>query len=395
MSYPYGIFSYDIGSPRAGVLVGDHILDLEVIGLLGFFNDLSIDPAVFTKPYLNDFMELGRPIWREVHQHLADLLANDQAALKDVAGQVLIHRSRATLHMPVRVGDYTDFYASEEHATNVGRMFRPDGEPLLPNWKHLPVAYHGRASSIVVSGTPIRRPKGQFLGPDNKPVFGPSKALDFELEMGIVIGKSSKLGEPVSVEEAEDYIFGFVLFNDWSARDIQRWEYQPLGPFLGKNFGSSISPWIVPLDALESFRVAGPKQEPVPLPYLQTAKPGHFDITLEVTLQAANGPEMLISRSNARHLYWNAAQMIAHHTINGCNLNVGDIMATGTISGTTPNSYGSLLELTWNGKQPLTLPDGSTRTFLQDGDTITMRGIAKNDQTTVEFGEVTGTITSL
>ncbi|GAA4405647.1 fumarylacetoacetase [Nibrella viscosa] len=392
MSYPYGIFSYDIASPRAGVLVGDHILDLELIGLLGFFNDLSLDPTVFTKPTLNEFMELGRPVWREVHQHIADLLADDHAALKDVAGQVLIHRSRATLHMPVRVGDYTDFYASEEHATNVGRMFRPDGEPLLPNWKHLPVAYHGRASSIVVSGTPIRRPKGQFLGPENKPSFGPSKALDFELEMGIVIGKASKLGEPVSVDEAEDYVFGFVLFNDWSARDIQRWEYQPLGPFLGKNFGSSISPWIVPLDALEPFRVAGPKQEPTPLPYLQTTKPGHFNIDLEVTLQPTNGPEQVLSRSNARHLYWSAAQMIAHHTVNGCNLNVGDIMATGTISGPTPDSYGSLLELTWNGKQPLTLPDGSTRTFLQDGDTITMRATAKSGQTTVDFGEVSGTI---
>ncbi|WP_128546129.1 fumarylacetoacetase [Larkinella soli] len=401
MTLPYGIFSYGIASPRVGVLVkepvpgspvaGDHILDLEIVSLLGFFKDLPLDPAVFAKPVLNDFMALGKPVWQAVRRRLIDLLEHPDKPFIEIAEQVLIDPARVTMHLPVRVGDYTDFYASEEHASNVGRMFRPDGNPLLPNWKHLPVAYHGRASSIVVSGTPIRRPQGQYPGPDNQPVFGPSQALDFELELGIVIGRTSELGEPVPVGEAEDFIFGLVLFNDWSARDIQRWEYQPLGPFLGKNFASSISPWVVPLEALDGCRIESPKQEPTPLPYLRTSGRTHFDIELEVALQTGDGrPETVISRTNARHLYWSAAQMIAHHTVNGCNLNVGDILATGTISGPEPGSYGSLLELSWNGARPLSLPDGSARTFLQDGDTLILRGRAGNG--TVDFGEVSGRI---
>lgn len=391
MTLSYGIFSTSDSSPRVGVRLDNQILDLEMVGRLGFFDDLNLDLAVFAKPVLNDFMELGKTACYAIRQRLIDLLNDPEKPLNSFADYVLVDASLATLHLPIRIGDYTDFYASEEHASNVGRMFRPQANPLLPNWKHLPVAYHGRASSIVVSGTPVKRPNGQFLGPDQQPVFGPSNALDFELELGMVIGKSSKLGEPVSVDEAESYVFGLVLFNDWSARDIQRWEYQPLGPFLGKNFASSISPWVVPLEALDRFRIDGPKQEPTPLPYLKSTGKKHFDIELEVVLKTPDNPrEIVLSRTNACHLYWNVAQLIAHHTVNGCNLNVGDLLVTGTISGSTPASYGSLLELSWNGTRPLTLPDGSTRTFLLDGDTVILRGWAGEQE--IVFGEVRGTI---
>ncbi|AQG78031.1 fumarylacetoacetase [Spirosoma montaniterrae] len=388
----YGIFSYDIGSPRVGYKHGQQILDLEIVGLLGFFKDLGFDPAVFARPALNQFIALGKPIWQAVGERIRHLLSDDESALNDVRAQVLIHEDRARLHLPVRIGDYTDFYAGIYHAENVGRMFRPNGEPLLPNYRHLPVAYHGRASSIVVSGTPIRRPSGQMSGVDGQPVFGPSQALDFELEVGLIIGKSNPLGEPVPIAEAEDYIFGITLFNDWSARDIQRWEYQPLGPFLGKNFGSSLSAWVVPLIDLEPFRVAGPVQEPTPLPYLQTARDGHFDLQVEVALRPLDGDEMIISRTNTRHLYWSFAQMVAHHTVNGCNLNIGDVLATGTISGPDPGGYGSLLELSWNGNRPLRLSDGSQRTFLQDGDTVTLRGWGNKNGVRIDLDEVTGSI---
>lgn len=385
----FGIFSYGIASPRVGIKHGDHILDLEVIGLLGYFDGIDLDPAVFAKPVLNSFIALGKPIWEAVRLRLMQLLQDEHHAFATVHDQVFIHQSRATLHLPIRIGDYTDFYAGIEHATNVGKMFRPDGDPLLPNYRHLPVAYHGRASSIVVSGTPIHRPNGQYLQ-DNKPVFGTSKAVDFELELGLIIGKNTALGEAIAVDQAEDYIFGIVLFNDWSARDIQRWEYQPLGPFLAKNFGSTMSAWVLLFSELEPSRLAGSEQTPTPLPYLQATQPGHFDIELEVLLN-----DTVISRSNARHLYWSFAQMIAHHTVNGCNLNVGDVLASGTISGPTPGSYGSLLELSWNGKQPLTLPDGSHRTFLQDGDTITLRGWATGtDGQKMELGDAVGKLGS-
>lgn len=390
----YGIFSYDNSTPRVGYRQGDFILDLEVISLLGHFNDLGIDTTVFVRPVLNNFIQLGREKHRAVRQRLKELLATNAQALAYVHDQVFIHQSRAQMHLPVRIGDYTDFYAGIHHAENVGRMFRPDGDPLLPNYKHMPVAYHGRASSIVVSGTPIRRPKGQHLGIDKLPVFGPSQALDFELELGIIIGKASSLGEPVPVEEAEDYIFGLTLFNDWSARDIQRWEYQPLGPFLGKNFASSLSAWVVPLDDLEPLRVSGPAQEPAPLPYLQTGKPGHLNLDLEVWLQTGEGPAVCISQTNAKQLYWSFAQMIAHHTVGGCNLNVGDVLATGTISGTASGSFGSMLELSWNGEQPLSLPNGTTRIFLADGDTVTLRASTQTEAGLIELGPVTGTIYS-
>lgn len=390
MILPYGIFSTDGSGPRVGVRLDNQILDLSLIGRLGFFDDLEFDQTVFDQPVLNPFMELGKRVHQAVRQRLIGWLTNPEKPLGPFSDPVRVPLERATLHLPVRIGDYTDFYASEEHASNVGRMFRPQAEPLLPNWKHLPVAYHGRSSSIVVSGTPIKRPNGQFLGLDQQPVFGLSQALDFELELGIVIGKPSKLGEPVPVDEAESYIFGFVLFNDWSARDIQRWEYQPLGPFLGKNFASSVSPWVVPLEALEPFRTDGPAQEPTPLPYLKSSARSHFDIELEILLQLSNEEELVISRTNSRYLYWSVAQLIAHHTVNGCNLNVGDLLATGTISGSTADSYGSLLELSWNGSRPLTLPNGLSRTFLHDGDTVILRGWAGQKQG--YLGEVRGTI---
>lgn len=391
----YGIFSYDISSPRVGLKHGDRILDLEVVGLLGYFNDLGVDVSVLARPSLNDFISLGKPTHRALRQRLNELLANKSAAFDGLQEQVFIHESRATMHLPVRIGDYTDFYAGIHHAEHVGRMFRPDSDPLLPNYRHMPVAYHGRASSIVVSGTPVRRPCGQFLGPDNTPTFGSSRALDFELELGLIIGKNNPLGQPISVDEAEDYIFGVTLFNDWSARDIQRWEYQPLGPFLGKNFASSLSAWVVPLDDLDPFRVAGPTQEPAPLPYLQATHPGHFDLSLEVALRTDDASDdVIISRTNARYLYWSFAQMVAHHTVGGCNLNVGDVLATGTISGDSPGTYGSLLELTENGKRPLHLSTDSARTFLEDGDTVTLRGWGFGHGHRVDLGDVSGKITA-
>jgi fumarylacetoacetase len=391
----YGIFSTDTSGPRAGYKHGNSILDLAAVAALGFFDALSVDTSVFAKPALNDFISLGKTSWQAVGQRINQLLANDESELDTVRARVLLHDLQAIMHLPVRIGDYTDFYAGIHHAENVGRLFRPDGDPLLANYRHMPVAYHGRSSSIVVSGTPIRRPSGQMLGPDGQPVFGPSRALDFELELGLIIGKSNPLGQPVPVDEAEDYIFGVTLFNDWSARDIQRWEYQPLGPFLGKNFGSSLSAWVVPFADLEPFRVAGHTQQPAPLPYLQTAGEGHFDVALEVSLQPSGGNETVISRSNARHLYWSFAQMIAHHTVNGCNLNIGDVLATGTISGTTPDSAGSLLELSYNGKQPLSLSDSIERTFLENGDRVTLRGWAGSTDLRVKLGEVSGQIAPL
>ncbi|MBC8156483.1 MAG: fumarylacetoacetase [Bacteroidetes bacterium] len=382
----YGIFSYSGNTPRVGYNVGGRILDLAVAQRQGLFGEIDLPTGIFERSTLNDFIALGKAIWLPVDQQISELIRERTDRQLPEESLFVAFDAAVQLHSPIRIGDYTDFYAGIHHAENVGRMFRPNGDPLLPNYRHMPVAYHGRASSIVVSGTPIKRPNGQFLR-DDAVVFGPTQALDFELELGLIIGKNSALGEPVPIDRAEDYIFGVVLFNDWSARDIQRWEYQPLGPFLGKNFGSSMSAWVLPFHKLEPFRIAGPAQSPAPLPYLQTSTPGHFDINLEVRL---NG--VLISQSNARHLYWNFAQMIAHHTVNGCNLTVGDVLATGTISGPTPDSCGSLLELTRNGTQSLTLSDGTVSTFLKDGDTVTMRGWAETNGQRVNLGDVSGGI---
>lgn len=393
---PFGIFKTGGKKPRVGIAIGNFVLDLAYLYKKGYLDALFLNENVFRSKSLNKFISLGKPYWTNTRNRISELLREDNPELRDKKEDVqkaLIPVKKVTMMMPVQVGNYTDFYSSEEHATNVGKMFRPDGEPLLPNWKHIPVGYHGRASSIVISGTPIRRPNGQTM-PDGatSPVFGPSKQLDIELEMGFVVGRSNELGSPVPVEDAENHIFGMLIFNDWSARDIQKWEYVPLGPFLAKNFASSISPWIVTMDALEPFRCKGPEQDPKPLPYLQINGEHTFDIELEVYLQPENGKPTLISSSNFKYLYWNMSQQLAHHTVNGCNLQVGDICASGTISGKEPTSYGSLLELTWRGTKPLTLSDGSERKFLQDGDTITIKAFCQKGNLKIGFGEVSGKI---
>jgi fumarylacetoacetase len=383
---PFGIFSARARPRRAGIAVGEWIVDLAAGEELGLFAGLGIDRKVFLSASLNPFIALGKATTTAVRARLAAALVDPGSRLPD--SLALVRRAEATMHLPIEIGDYTDFYSSIDHATNVGTMFRDPANALLPNWRHLPVGYHGRASSIVVSGTPIRRPAGQVLpkGAD-LPVFAATGRLDFELEIAFVIGKESALGESIPVGVAEDYIFGIVLFNDWSARDIQQWEYVPLGPFLAKNFASSISPWIVPLEVLEPFRVPGQ-----PLPYLAMAGARHVDITLEVGLTPDGGDETIVCRSNARHLYWSMAQQLAHHTVNGCNVRVGDLMASGTISGPDPGSYGSLLELSWAGSRPIPLRGGGTRTYLEDGDTVTLRGHAARGEVRVGFGEVSGQV---
>jgi fumarylacetoacetase len=386
---PYGIFTTTDRSPRPGIAIGEQILDLRELARTGLLDDLGIPLGVFRKELLNDFIALGKPVWTRFRERITELLSEGNDALKPHASQVLVPQGDAEMKMPVQVGDYTDFYSSKEHATNVGQMFRDPENALLPNWKHLPVGYHGRASSIVISGTPIHRPKGQTMpaGAD-KPVFGPSRLLDFELEMAFVIGRETQLGEQVPVEKAEDYIFGMVLFNDWSARDIQKWEYVPLGPFLGKSFASSISPWIVTMDALNPFRMENyPQDEPV-LPYLESKEPHRFDLNLEVAIQPDGGEENVVTRTNFKYMYWNICQQLAHHTVNGCNVKVGDMCASGTISGPTRDSYGSMLELSWRGQQPLQLSDGSERKFIADNDTVIMRGYGEKEDVRVGFGEV-------
>lgn len=393
---PFGIFKTKYLSPVAGVAIGNHVLDLVYLHEHGFLDGLGLPPGVFNQTYLNGFLALGRKKTREVRNRISELLRHDNDELKaNVAAReiALIPMNEVQMLIPVRIGNYTDFYSSEEHATNVGSMFRDPKNALLPNWKHLPVAYHGRASSIVISGTPLHRPKGQIKLPDSEhPVFEPTRKLDFELEMAFITCRETKLGMPVSVEEADDAVFGMVLFNDWSARDIQQWEYVPLGPFLSKNFGSTISPWIVTLDALEPFRVEGPKQNPEVLPYLRLSGLKNFDINLEVILKAQQGEAITICRSNTKYLYWNINQQLTHHTANGCNIQIGDLYASGTISGSTPESFGSLLELTWNGSKPLQLAGGNKRTFIEDGDTVVLRGYAERNGVRIGFGECKGTI---
>ena len=370
--------------------IGDHIVDLAAAAENGLFGKRRFFKKIFEQAVLNDFIALGKPVTNRIRHKVQDWLCQPKAPQN--AGSLLADRRTARMYLPVRVGDYTDFYSSIEHATNVGKMFRPDN-PLLPNWRWLPVGYHGRSSSIVVSGTPVRRPYGQILPKGQEtPVFSACRQLDFELEVAFVIGKDTALGESVRVEDAEDYIFGLLLFNDWSARDIQRWEYVPLGPFLGKNFASSVSPWIVPLEALKPFRVKGPRQTPPPLDYLNARGARNYDIHLEVAIQPGDAAPAVVCRSNMRHLYWSMAQQLAHHTVNGCNIRVGDLMASGTISGPAPGTYGSMLELSWGGQQPVPIVDGSTRTFLQDGDTVVIRGWSEKPGMRVGFGEVSGKI---
>ena len=389
---PFGIFSTSNSSPRVGVAIGEQIVDVAALAETGAFSDIIEDQFVFRNQFLNDFITLGKPVTAEVRNRLQQWLCSEESILAQNR-HVLVSMEDATMHLPVRVGDYTDFYSSIEHATNVGMMFRDPENALLPNWKHLPVGYHGRASSIIVSGTDIHRPKGQTIPKDSKqPIYGPSARMDFELEMAFIIGKNSDLGDSVSTASAEDHIFGMVLFNDWSARDIQKWEYVPLGPFLGKSFASTISPWIVTLEALDHFRVAGPEQDPAVLPYLEYEGDKNYDINLEVLIQPEGGEENRVSFSNYKYMYWNMAQQLAHHTVNGCNINVGDMMASGTISGKDESSYGSMLEIAWAGTKPVTLSDGTQRVFLKDHDTVIMRGYAEKDGVRVGFGEVSGKI---
>ena len=385
---PFGIFSTKDSKKRVGIAIGDMILDLKLSSDLGVFDNLSFDFNIFENEYLNDFISLGKSITNNVRLIIQNELSDSSSVLRN-HNNLLIKQSDAELHLPLKIGDYTDFYSSIEHATNIGSMFRDPSNPLLPNWKHIPVGYHGRASSIIVSGIDIYRPKGQVLLPENKtPSFQLSSRVDFELEMGFIIGKNSNLGESISTSDAEDYIFGKVLFNDWSARDIQKWEYVPLGPFLGKSFASSMSPWIVTLEALELFRIEGPKQNPKVLPYLQYNGLKNYDINLEVAIHPDNSKESIVSSSNFKYMYWNMSQQLSHHTINGCNLNIGDLMASGTISGKDKGSYGSMLELSWGGKKPVILDDGNSRVFINDNDTVIMRGYCEKDGKRVGFGEV-------
>ena len=392
---PFGVYLKD-GIPAPGIAIGDAIVDLRSAYEHGLLEGTGIDPTVLNRPVLNDFIGQGKKITSAVRKRIQEALCDDQSILFKHQAAILTHRLQADMCLPVHIGDYTDFYSSEEHATNVGKMFRDPANALLPNWKHIPVGYHGRASSVVVSGTPIHRPKGQTKAPDaDMPVFGPSKRLDIELEMAFIIGKDTSLGDSVSVDQADDYIFGFTLFNDWSARDIQTWEYVPLGPFLAKNFASTMSPWIVTLEALEPFRTEGPVQSPDPLPYLksdQPLTPPNLNILLEVSLKPEKDQDTIICRSNYKYMYWSMRQQLAHHTCNGCNIRVGDVMASGTISGPDKGSFGSMLEISWGGKEPLTLQNGEQRTFLQDGDSITIRGYAHNGDVRVGFGLCEGTI---
>ncbi len=388
---PFGIGSTD-GSPFVCTRIGDQVLNLNRLAATNFFSDLVDDLTVFQQSTLNAFIALGKPITNAIRIKIQHALSDNHSTLKNNT-DLFTPFQKVQMHLPVAIGDYTDFYSSIEHATNVGKMFRDPENALLPNWRHLPVGYHGRASSIVISGTSILRPNGQTKPADSdQPVFGPSKRLDFELEMGFIIGKKTNVGETISTSNAEDHIFGMVLFNDWSARDIQTWEYVPLGPFLSKNFASGMSPWVVVLEALDPFRVEGPKQEPAVLPYLQYEGRRNYDIVLEVVITPENGSENVISKSNFKFMYWNICQQLAHHTCNGCNVNIGDLMASGTISGPDRDSLGSMLEITTAGKNPITLHNGEMRSFINDGDTVTLRGRAENGKNRVGFGEVANKI---
>jgi fumarylacetoacetase len=384
---PFGAVARGSGPARPAVRIGDHALILQPLaeaGLLGVLPD-----GVLAGPVLNPFLALGREAWSATRTALTELLRED-APERDVAAAALLPLAAVEARLPVAIGDYVDFYSSLEHASNVGKIFRPDAEPLLPNWRHLPVGYHGRASSVVVSGTGVRRPQGQLPPPEpgGAPRFGPSERLDIELELGFVTGPGNALGTSIAPGDVREHVFGFVLVNDWSARDIQRWEYVPLGPFLGKSFATSVSPWIVPLEALEPHRVAPPAQDPEPLPYLRTGEDWALDIALEIALAPDGGEETVVSRTNASGLYWTAPQQLAHTTVNGTNVRPGDLYASGTISGPEPDTRGSLLELTWGGRDPLALAGGVERRFLEDGDTVTLRGAAGP----VSLGEVRGRI---
>ena len=388
---PFGVAFIAEEYPTCVTRIGDTVVDLAMLYEAGYLDNLGLEENVFEAMVLNPFIELGKEITVPVREHIQKLFleGSDLSKDTDLQANAFFDLNDVQMMLPVHIPNYTDFYSSIEHATNVGKMFRDPENALLPNWKHLPVGYHGRSSSIVSSGTAIHRPKGQTKPADSDmPVFGPSKRLDFELEMAFITNTYTELGDSVTTENAEDHIFGMVLFNDWSARDLQKWEYVPLGPFLAKNFGSSVSPWIVTLEALNPFRVAGPKQDPEVLPYLKYEGEKNFDINLQVGLTPQDSEETVICNSNFKYMYWNMAQQLAHHTVNGCNIEVGDMYASGTISGKDENSYGSMLEISWSGQKPVKLKDGQERSFIEDYDTVTMRGWSEKDGKRVGFGEV-------
>jgi len=381
---PFGVFKIDGQNPRVGIAIGEYVLDL------GCWSSRFLSPeenTLFNRPSLNRFVSQGKDYTGKVRLNIQDWLVKTEKEI-DQYRSFFYSQKEVQMCLPFHIGDYTDFYSSKEHAINVGRMFRGSEKALLPNWLHMPVAYHGRSSSILISGMPIRRPTGQVSPVNNaKPLVKPSEKLDFEIEMGFVVGKDSKHGKRIPIVEAEEYIFGLVMVNDWSARDIQKWEYVPLGPFLGKNFATSISPWVVTMEALKPFRIKGPEQIPKPLKYLQSKGEYHYNIEIDVSI-ITNGIETTISRTNTKYLYWNIHQQLAHHTINGCNVRVGDLMASGTISGKEKDSYGSMLELSWNGKNPILLNDGSHRSFLHDHDRVVFSGLAVSDEYSIGFGNI-------
>ena len=389
---PFGVFLTRDDIITIGTRIGDTAIDLGALHQLGYFDGIPLTDDIFLQDSLNDFISDGKKTWRLVRNRIAEIFDTNNTSLKENEEHkkiVLFALDEIEMQLPVTVGDYTDFYSSMEHATNVGKMFRDPENALLPNWLHMPIGYHGRSSSIIPSGIPVHRPQGQKLtNGATEPIFGPSRLVDFELEMAFITTDANHLGEPIPIQEAEDYIFGLVLFNDWSARDLQKWEYVPLGPFLGKNFASSISPWIVTLDALEPFRVESPKPIKKQFPYLQYKGKKSFDIHLEVSIQPENAVETVVAKTNFKYMYWNMAQQLAHHTVNGCPVNSGDMMGSGTISGPTPDSYGSMLELSWRGEKPVQLNEGGSRKFIEDNDTVIMRGYCRNNKVRIGFGEV-------
>jgi fumarylacetoacetase len=395
---PYGVFSAKGLAPRVGVAIGDYVLDLWVLAQACRID--VVEPGVFAQASLNAFMALGPKVWTKTRVRISELLRADHPELRDneeLRKQALVPMTDVRLHLPFAVAGYTDFYSSKEHATNVGVMFRGKDNALQPNWLHMPIGYNGRASTVVVSGTKVRRPRGQLKPPNvEAPSFAPCKRLDFELEMGVVVGQASPMGEMLTETQAEEMIFGFVLLNDWSARDIQQWEYVPLGPFLAKAFATSISPWVVTREALEPFRVQGPEQNPAPLPYLRQARSNNYDLELDVGLRATGMNEaQTICRTNFKYMYWSSVQQLVHHASSGCAMNIGDLLGSGTISGPEKHQRGSLLEISWNGTEPLELRGGTKRSFLEDGDSLVMRGWCQGDGYRVGFSEVEGTIVAV
>lgn len=389
---PFGVFLTKENIVTVGTRIGNSAIDLGALQQMNYFEGIELTDDMFMQDTLNDFISDGQKTWRLVRNRIAEIFDETNSKLRDNLKHrdiVIFEIDDVEMQLPVLIGDYTDFYSSKEHATNVGKMFRDPENALLPNWLHIPVGYHGRSSTIVPSGIPIHRPIGQTLpAGETTPVFGPSRLIDFELETAFITTDANVMGEMIPINEVEEYIFGMVLLNDWSARDIQKWEYVPLGPFLAKNFASSISPWIVTMDALEPFRVLSPKQDPSPLPYLQQKGKHSFDINLEVAIQPENVEPTVISKTNFKYMYWTMSQQLTHHTSNGCRVNSGDMMGSGTISGPTPDSYGSMLELTWGGKNPIKLKDGTERKFINDNDTVIIKGFCKNGRVRIGFGEV-------